>query len=294
MFLKKIRSLNKLVRNLKYIEDRVENANILLGNLKSDLNNNKKIKNLSETEFKVFSQWGEDGIIDYLIENLFLKNDHMFIEIGVENYLESNTRYLLIKRNWKGLLIEKSQEDVEFIKKDSIYWKHDLTVLNAFVTKKNINELILENINSSKKIGLLSIDIDGNDYWIWEALNSITPCIVVIEYSSRLGKDNSEVIPKIYDEQFERAKYHYSNIVYGASLKALIELADKKNYFFAGSNSAGTNAFFIRKDLQNEKIKPVSLEEGFVESKIRESRDKEGKKIFLSLEEEKKIIESLK
>lgn len=294
MFLKKIRSLIKLVRNLKYIEDRVENANILLGNLKSDLNNNKKIKNLSETEFKVFSQWGEDGIIDYLIENLFLKNDHMFIEIGVENYLESNTRYLLIKRNWKGLLIEKSQEDVEFIKKDSIYWKHDLTVLNAFVTKKNINELILENINSSKKIGLLSIDIDGNDYWIWEAINSITPCIVVIEYLSRLGKDNSEVIPKIYDEQFERAKYHYSNIVYGASLKALIELADKKNYFFAGSNSAGTNAFFIRKDLQNEKIKPVSLEEGFVQSKIRESRDKEGKKIFLSLEEEKKIIESLK
>ena len=294
MFLKKIRNLIKLVRNLKYIEDRVENANILLGNLKSDLNNNKKIKNLNETEFKVFSQWGEDGIIDYLIENLFLKNDHMFIEIGVENYLESNTRYLLIKRNWKGLLIEKSQEDVEFIKKDSIYWKHDLTVLNAFVTKKNINELILENINSSKKIGLLSIDIDGNDYWIWEAINSITPCIVVIEYSSRLGKDNSEVIPKIYDEQFERTKYHYSNIVYGASLKALIELADKKNYFFAGSNSAGTNAFFIRKDLQNEKIKPVSLEEGFVESKIRESRDKEGKKIFLSLEEEKKIIESLK
>jgi len=294
MFLKKIRTLIKLVRNFKYIEDRVENANILLGNIKSDLNNNKKIKNLNEVEFKVFSQWGEDGIIDYLIENLFLKNDHIFIEIGVENYLESNTRYLLIKRNWTGLLIEKSQEDVEFIKKDSIYWKHDLTVLNAFVTKKNINELILANIHSSKKIGLLSIDIDGNDYWIWEALNAINPCIVVIEYSSRLGKDNYEVIPKIYDEQFERTKYHYSNIAYGASLKALIELANKKNYFFAGSNSAGTNAFFIRKDLQNEKIEPVSLEEGFVQSKIRESRDKEGKKIFLSLEEEKKIIESLK
>ena len=142
MFLKKIRTLIKLVRNFKYIEDRVENANILLGNIKSDLNNNKKIKNLNEVEFKVFSQWGEDGIIDYLIENLFLKNDHIFIEIGVENYLESNTRYLLIKRNWTGLLIEKSQEDVEFIKKDSIYWKHDLTVLNAFVTKKNISEAI--------------------------------------------------------------------------------------------------------------------------------------------------------
>jgi len=109
MFLKKIRTLIKLVRNFKYIEDRVENANILLGNIKSDLNNNKKIKNLNEVEFKVFSQWGEDGIIDYLIENLFLKNDHIFIEIGVENYLESNTRYLLIKRNWTGLLIEKSQ-----------------------------------------------------------------------------------------------------------------------------------------------------------------------------------------
>jgi hypothetical protein len=125
-------------------------------------------------------------------------------------------------------------------------------VLNAFVTKKNINELILANIHSSKKIGLLSIDIDGNDYWIWEALNAITPCIVCIEYSSRLGKENSEVIPKIYDEQFERTKYHYSNIVYGASLKALIELANKKNYFFAGSNSAGTNAFFIRDDLKNK------------------------------------------
>ena len=92
----------------------------------------------------------------------------MFIEIGVENYLESNTRYLLIKRNWKGLLIEKSQEDVEFIKKDSIYWKHDLTVVRDAdeLSFADIEKQIIA-LGEKAKTGQLSIEeLQGGTFTI--------------------------------------------------------------------------------------------------------------------------------
>ena len=157
-------------------------------------------------------------------------------------------------------------------------------------TKENINKIFLENI-PYKDIGLLSIDIDGNDYWIWKAISSIEPSIVIVEYNSILGSEKNYVVP--YKEKFERNKAHYSNLYYGASLPALKKLGNEKGYALVACNSAGNNAFFVKSNLINEKVKEISVEDAFVERKFRESRDKNNKLNFLNSSQEKEIISKL-
>ena len=101
------------------------------------------IDSLHDVEFKVFSQWGEDGIIQYIIHIVDIKNP-VFIEFGVENYLESNTKFLLMNDNWKGLVLDSSENHIRYIQNESIYWQHDLTAKCAFITKDTINSLILK------------------------------------------------------------------------------------------------------------------------------------------------------
>jgi len=242
----------------------------------SDIIKKAEINTLSEVEFKVFSQWGEDGIIQYLISKISIPNK-VFIEFGVGNYKESNTRFLLMNNNWKGLVIDCFDEYIKYIRHDPIYWKYDLIAVSSFITRENINTLLSSN-DFTGDIGLLSIDTDGNDYWIWKEIDVIMPRIVVIEYNSCFGPYISVTIP--YQDDFVRTKAHYSNLYFGASLKAIVELGKEKGYVFIGANSAGNNAFFLRKDVANN-FKELSVEEGFIESKFRESRDKNGNLTYL-------------
>ena len=133
-----------------------------------------------ESEFRVFSQWGEDGIIQFLLQHVSIKQP-LFIEFGVENYTESNTRFLLTNNQWSGIVIDGSDENIEYIKKDPIYWATNLKAVSAFITKDNINELITQN-GITGDIGILSIDIDGNDYWVWQAIDCVSPSIIICEY----------------------------------------------------------------------------------------------------------------
>jgi hypothetical protein len=196
----------------------------------------------------------------------------------------------LINNNWSGLFIDGNPEEIIYIKNDPIYWQHNIKAINTFITIDNINQIFLDN-GIQGDIGLLSIDIDGNDYWIWEAINSINPAIIVCEYNFRFGVDKAVTVP--YNAGFIRTKSHHSNIYFGASLRALCLLAESKGYSFIGCNSAGVNAFFVRKELKPDYIREISVEDGYVEGKFRESRNQEGELIFLNLEEEKKLLESL-
>ena len=112
-----------------------QKALVSLGKLHIAANKNRSIQSLDEVEFQVFSQRGEDGIIQYLISKIDIPNK-IFVEFGVENYTESNTRFLLINNNWAGLVIDGSKENVRFIKNDFIYWKYDLTALLFFYYKR--------------------------------------------------------------------------------------------------------------------------------------------------------------
>ena len=246
----------------------------------------KSIKDLSEVEFQVYSQWGEDGIIDWLI-NKFPEISKSFLEIGTENYKESNTRFLLSNNNWNGFLIEADKAAVKDIKSQRIFWKHNLRVENEFITKDNINAIV-KKINVPKKLGLLSLDIDGVDYWILNNLSFLEPSIVVCEYNSLFGQKKSVTVP--YKKNFIRSEEHYSNLFYGASIKAFIDMMKKKNYFLIGTNSAGNNAFFIEKKLWNKARKLIIEKKVFV-SKFRESRNAKGKLNFL---DKKKCLEVIK
>jgi len=244
---------------------------------------------LREYEFRVFSQWGEDGIIQFLIKNAAIQRN-AFVEFGVENYVESNTRFLLVNNNWSGLVMDANENHIRYIKEDPIYWKYNLKAVCEFVHRENINPILAGN-GMDGDIGLLSIDVDGNDYWIWEAIDVATPGIVVIEYNHRFGLERAVTVP--YDRDFLRKKAHYSTIYYGASLRALCLLGNRKGYAFVGCNSAGNNAFFVRKDIKPYCIKEVTVEDGFVAGRFRESRDKNKRLLYLSGEEEREILSSL-
>jgi len=285
-----IKTFSPFLNRLQDFEKAIEENRILIGKtLIKDLVSKEKITAISEIEFKIFSQSGEDGIIQYLISKVPINND-TFIEFGVGDYKESNTRFLLINNNWKGLVIDGNEENIDTIKSSDIYWRHDLTALGAFITKENINDLIKNN-GITGDIGLLSIDIDGNDYWVWDAINIVSPRIVVCEYNSIFGSKEAISIP--YEESFYRTKAHHSNLYFGASLKALCFLAQKKGYLFFGSEHTGSNAFFVRKDVASN-ITPTSCEAGYVMSRARESRDSDGLLTFISGQDRLKQIGHLK
>ena len=276
--IKKSAQLNRVDELYLLQRNDLKSPKVNLGQIQAHLNSKREnISSLQDVEFQVFSQWGDDGIIQYLIGKIDLKNK-TFIEFGVENYRESNTRFLLINNNWSGLVIDGSKGNIDHIKYDMISWAYDLHATHAFITKDNINSLISSFLQEGydKEIGILSIDIDGNDYWVWEQIEVVNPAIVIVEYNALFGKEKMWSIP--YKEDFYRLDAHKSYQYWGASLKAFCELADKKGYYFIGCNGNGNNAYFVRKDKIGN-LKPVTCEEGFVESKFREYINDKGERV---------------
>jgi len=202
------------------------------------------IHSLADVEFKVSSQWGEDGIIDWLIERLGIKHN-TFVEFGVQDYKESNTRFLLQNRNWSGIILDADSAYIDAIRRDDISWRYDLHTVEAFITTSNINNLIASH-GLQGTIGLLSVDIDGNDYWILKAIEIVSPIILIVEYNALWGDQKPVAIP--YHEKFVRSEAHYSHVYYGASIAAFCQIAAQKGYRLVGTNSIGSNAFFVRAD----------------------------------------------
>lgn len=256
------------------IESKLLTARVLINQMKST----GRLERIADAEFKVFSQFGDDGIIQYLVYQIGISADlQTFIEFGVQDYQESNTRFLLMNDNWRGLILDGSQSNIDKVMQGSDYWRYDLTAVTAFIDRDNINDLFIRH-GFTGEIGLLSIDIDGNDYWVWERIEAVNPMIVVAEYNSTFGAQYAVTIP--YDATFQRNRAHYSNLYWGASLKAFCLLAERKGYAFVGSNSAGNNAYFVRLDkLAN--IRPLDVEQGYVAARFRESRNAEGDLTYL-------------
>lgn len=247
----------------------------------------KKIEQLSDVEFRVFSQNGEDGIIQWIVQNAEIEN-RVFVEFGVENYEESNTRYLLMNDNWSGLVMDGSNENVESIKNWSEYWRYNLTAKACFITKENINEKIREE-GIEGNIGLLSVDIDGNDYWVLDEITCVDPVILICEYNSIWGKEKRVTTP--YEATFQRTEKHYSNLYYGASLMAFVHWAKMRGYIFLGCNSAGNNAFFVKKHRFDERL--LCKKPFFVVAGARESRDEKGQLTYLSAEKRLGVIKEM-
>ena len=247
-----------------------------------------RLRELADTEFRGFSQWGEDGIIDWLIERL-PGLPRTFVEFGVENYRESNTRLLLFLRNWRGLVMDGTAECISDIQRQDIYWRYDLTAKCAFIDRDNVNELI-ETAGFRGDIGLLSIDIDGNDYWVWQAITVVSPVIVVCEYNAVFGDRFQLTVP--YRADFLRTQAHHSNLYFGGSLPAIVKLGEEKGYTFVGTTSAGCNAFFIRDDFA-PKILSVLDNISAYPSFLRESLDLKGRLTFIGGAQRQQLIQDL-
>lgn len=210
-----------------------------------------KSNNINDYELSVFSQNGEDGILDYIFEVIGTTNKK-FVEIGF-GHTENNSLYMIARRKFNGLLIDGGKWNVSafnnFNKKNL---KSKNVAIQRWIDRENINEIISSYIHENE-IDYLSIDIDGNDYWFWEKIECINPRLVIMEYNASFGL-NSITVP--YNDKFNVSDFahppKFSCWYHGASLTALTKLALKKDYILLGVESNGINSFFLRKDIADK------------------------------------------
>ena len=277
----------RLFGRLSLLEDKVDRVQRALARIELHLQDLRGLDDPSDREMQVSSQWGEDGILQALVRKVPLGR-RRFVEFGVEDYREANTRFLLQNDNWSGLVMDGSAANVERIALDPISWRHDLTSRCAFITRENVNDLMREH-GFSDDLDLLSIDVDGNDYWIWEAV-SATPRIVVVEYNSVFGSSLACTVP--YRADFSRTTAHSSNLYYGASAAALEQLGTKRGYRLVCGNRAGNNLFFVREDVAGDLPRRTAAE-AWVASRFREARGPQGVLLHTRAEAARHLIDKL-
>ena len=280
--------IKKVFQHLQNKKD-LETILINQGKILSTLNSQKNATKLSDYEWKIFSQWGEDGIIDFLVSEVSIVNK-TFIEFGVENFSESNCRYLLMKSDWNGFVIDSSQKNIKKLKNSYYFWKYDLQTFVAFIDINNINELLIKS-GFERDLGILSIDIDGNDYHILNKIDCFDPRIIICEFNPLFGNDRKITVP--YDPKFYRTRKHYSNLYWGASINALRSLLTKQDYTLVGTGMQGGNAYFIRNSLMTDHLRILAKNPFCFNFNWRESRDINGNLNFLRAELRYKEIKGM-
>lgn len=207
------------------------------------------LPDLGQYEARVYSQNGEDGILLYLLSQVGAIG-HTFIEFGMGDGRTCNTANLSLNFGWSGLLMDGNPAHVAGAQ---AYYRQRLgeaagrvQIAHCLVTAENIDDA-LRSHGMAGPVDLLSIDIDGNDFWVWKAISAVQPRLVVVEYNASLGPTASLTIP--YDPAFAARRRHPSGLYHGASLAALTKLGEDKGYRLAGCDSNGINAFFVHSDL---------------------------------------------
>jgi hypothetical protein len=271
-----------LARRSLRTADSVAEVQAQLGDLQSRWVAGLGPDELERAEFRVFSQFGEDGLIQFLVQRVPVGN-RVFVEFGVEDYSESNTRFLLVHDAWRGLIIDAGTGHRRFLEDSRLAWRTTVDAVTAFIDRDNVNDVIRGG-GAEGEIGLLSIDIDGNDYWVLDALDVVSPQILVAEYNSVFGPERAVTVP--YDPRFDRAEKHYSHLYWGASLAAVTRAADRKGLALVGGNRAGNNAFFVQRDSLGD-IPERTVADSWRPAQFRESRGTDGELTFLSDDTEK-------
>lgn len=204
-------------------------------------------RRLNRFEYRVYSQNGEDGIISEIFKTVGITN-RVFVEFGVGDGSENNTTYLLTG-GWTGYWLEAGEKKVRKIRQShgGMIDASRLTVRRTLVTAENI-ETLFRDMGIPEKPDLLSIDIDGNDYWVWKAINSYRPRVVVIEYNPFLGPELKWVMGYNPQHVWDGSSY------YGASLKSLEVLGQEKGYRLVGCDFTGNNAFFVSEELVTDRF----------------------------------------
>jgi hypothetical protein len=195
---------------------------------------------LTAYELRVFSQNGEDGVLAEILRRIGVAG-RTFAEFGVGDGTEGNTVFLAQVLGWSGAYMESDDGAYAALER-RFAGNRRVTTLHAAVEPDTV-EALFERAGVAQETDLLSIDVDGNDYWIWRALERFRPRVVVIEYNGALDVREPRVMP--YTPGFAWD----GTTGYGASLAALEELGAEKGYRLVHTELAGVNAFFVRSDL---------------------------------------------
>lgn len=201
-----------------------------------------------KAEFRAFSQYGEDGIIEHLVRRCEIAPTR-FVEIGVETYAEANTRFLAEHRLWSGLIVDLNPRLERDLARTKLNWRSQVRAVTSFITRDNVRGIVAPFVGDGG-LGLLSVDIDGMDYWVVEQLIDVDAALVIVEYNSLFGDVTAVSVP--YDAGFDRRRPEYHNVYYGASLAAFDELLRPRGYALVTTNTAGNNAFFVKSDRLRE------------------------------------------
>jgi hypothetical protein len=222
-----------------------------------------KLPSFSEVGFSVYSESDEDGIIHYIFSIIGTLNK-VLVDIGASAIEGSNTANLLINHGWTGLLIEGDKDNVNKIRDFYSSCNATLTyppkTLQTWVTAENIDTTIKDS-GIEGEIDLLCIDIDGVDYWLWKAIECISPRVVLVEYQCILGPDVSVAVP--YNPDFKPVFSDGYGIYNSASLLAFVKLAKNKGYRLVGCQRYGYNSFFVREDVGQDILPEIQPDECF-------------------------------
>lgn len=210
----------------------------------------------NEVGFRIFSQTNEDGILLYIF-SLIGTTNRKAVEICAGSGIECNTANLIINHNWRGLLFDGNDRLVH--QGQAFYARHKDTLIlpptfvHAWITPENVDDLIAEH-GFDDEIDLLSLDIDGQDYWVWQAMERCKPRVIVLEAQS-FGAEAALSVP--YDPAF--VAHHMDDHYLGATIAAFVKLGRVKGYRFVGFNSLQYNAFFIRDGIAENMLPEVPL-----------------------------------
>jgi hypothetical protein len=214
-------------------------------------------KRLPAHGFKAYSQNEEDGIIQEIFRRIGTTNKR-FVEMGCADGLENNTTYLLLS-GWSGLWFDGNEAHIVDVEKrfQPFLSSGTLRARAARVDAENVNALLAD---VPDEIDLFSLDIDGNDFWVWQNIERLKPRVAVIEYNGTFRPPIAAVAP--YDPKFQWDFTGY----FGASLKALELLGRQKGYSLVGCNLTAANAFFVRDDLVGSHFREPFTAENHYES----------------------------
>jgi len=249
-----------------------EHNRFLAAQVIATINRDRTYPRLHDYAFRGFSQFNEDGIIQQLIHEVECPNQS-FVEIGTQDYRESNTRFLLENNYWSGVTIDADGAAEKWQRESGLTFMHNIRHISEFVSIENINSLLS---TTFPEIDLLSIDIDGVDYHLLQAIEA-RPRILVMEFNPLFGPEKRVTVP--YRQDFERQTHHCSMTCFGASLRALADSASSKGYALV-ETSDGPNAFFVRRDVMG-RLPERSVEEVWRNWNFKETRDSSGKQVFL-------------
>jgi hypothetical protein len=233
---------------------------VLLNQYRTLARAQEPLPSFEDTEFRAFSQNGEDGVLLFVF-GLLGMGERRCVEICAGDGVQCNTANLIVNHGWNGLLFDGDEELLQlgraFYSRLGDTFSYPPKLVSAWINRDNVNELIEAN-GFDGPIDLLSLDLDGMDYWIWEAIEVVQPRVVIAEIQCIWGADRAVTVP--YSENFQTQLTSHFGVYSGASLPAFVKLARRKGYRLVGVQRLGFNAVFIQSGVGEDLFPEVTIE----------------------------------